>query len=37
MTKESNFIPAKPKKTKQGQGKHSTPKGDKKLRRGQGK
>ena len=32
-----DYIPAQPKKTRQGQGKHSTPKGDKKLLRGQGK
>lgn len=32
-----SFIPGRPKKTTQGQGKHSRPKGDRKKTRGQGK
>jgi len=32
-----NFIKAKPKKTRQGQGANSKPKGDRKKRVGQGK
>jgi len=32
-----NFVKAKPKKTRQGQGAHSKPKGDRKLRKGQGR
>ena len=37
MIKDGKFVAGQPKKTRQGQGKHSTPKGDKKLLRGQGK
>ena len=32
-----SFIKGKPKRTKQGQGSNSKPKGDRKLSRGQGK
>ena len=31
------FTPGKPKKTRQGKGQHSKPKGDRKVYRGQGK
>jgi hypothetical protein len=40
MTKDkgtNNTVVSKPKKTTQGQGKHSKPKNGKKLHRGQGK
>ncbi|UAW01063.1 hypothetical protein STIP28_21 [Synechococcus T7-like virus S-TIP28] len=33
----SSFTPGKPKKTRQGQGTHSKPKGTRKKMRGQGK
>ena len=36
-TAEGNYIPAKPKKTTQGQGKHSRPSHRRKKQRGQGK
>jgi len=32
----NNFIPGKPKKTRQGNGQHSKPRGTRKLMRGQG-
>ena len=37
MIKDGKFVAGKPKKTRQGQGKHSVQKGTKKMRRGQGK
>lgn len=33
----TKFVSGKPKKTRQGQGAHSKPKGNKKMYRGQGK
>ena len=33
----SIFLPSTPKKTRQGNGKHSLPRGTRKLKRGQGK
>jgi hypothetical protein len=37
MIKDGKFVEGKPKKTRQGQGKHSIRKGTKKIHRGQGK
>ena len=37
MKKTDGYIQARPKKTRQGQGKHSKPTGNKKKYRGQGK
>jgi hypothetical protein len=33
----TNFIPGRPKKTRQGNGQHSKPRGTRKLMRGQGR
>ena len=37
MINDGKFVEEKPKKTRQGQGKHSIRKGTKKIHRGQGK
>jgi hypothetical protein len=37
MLKGGTYVEAKPKKTRQGNGKHSKPKGTRKKLRGQGK
>jgi len=36
-TADGNYMPGRPKKTAQGEGKHSKPKGTRKKTRGQGK